>query len=223
MAPKRRGGGKAFFRERQQQGTEKPLEYKPRERYPSTSTPKMVPLRKAEVARIQHFRTLRKSHHDGPLYTILDPSARISKPSDLPGMRTFGYSTAQAAANAAINTKEVNPFEALPTFSQKYKKPRRPVPKLEGGDYIKSFFPVELHQYIDPSSAPQIGMGKTARAKLTATEEEEMLEDEEAILEEEDDDFEDDEDDDDDYNAENYFSDGKSDGGGDEGGGGDDY
>jgi DNA-directed RNA polymerase III subunit RPC7 len=229
MAPKRRGGGggsKGFFRDRQQQqqGNEKPLIYKPREHYPTTSTPKLIPLRKVEIARIEHFRVLRKAHHDGPLYTVLDPSARVSKPSDLPGMRSFGYSTAQAAQNAAINTKEVNPFDALPTFSQKYKKPRRPVPKLEDGGYIKTFFPLELHQYIDPSSAPQTSSASKMRSHLTGTEEEELLEEEEALMEEEDDDFEDDEDDDDDYNAEQYFSDGKSDAGGDEGGGGgDDY
>lgn len=224
MPPKRGRGGKSFFGERQKRGSEKPIIYKPREQYPPTSTPKLIALRRAELARIEHFRALRKSHRDGPLYTILDASARVSKPSDLPGMRAFGYSTAQAATNAAINTKEVDPFEALPTFTQKYKKPRRPVPNLEGGDYIKAFFPTELHQYIDPSSAPvQSGVGKKGRAKMTVAEEEELAEDEDALMEEEDDDFEDDEDDDDDYNAENYFSDGKSDGGGDDGGGGDDY
>lgn len=82
----------------------------------------------------------------------------------------------------------VNPFESMPTYSQRYKKVVRTMPKLEGKRYgrasssglriivarltsclEKSFFPPELHHLIDPSSSGTSAAltGKRQKARVT--------------------------------------------------------
>jgi DNA-directed RNA polymerase III subunit RPC7 len=186
--------------------------------------------------------------HDGPLYTILDPDARVHKPGELPGTWTLAY-------HSATNAKSSNPFEAFPTYSQRYKKARKPMPKLDGIQYGKSslflckrcgqkslqlttkslvpdLFPEELLQFIDGGKAgPEANGHRKSHAKLGLALDgddaeaegrgEEGEEEEEDLLDEEqDDDFDEDEDDDNDYNAEAYFDNGEGDGDDDDGEGG---
>ncbi|KAF2673185.1 hypothetical protein BT63DRAFT_451215 [Microthyrium microscopicum] len=216
MPPRRGRGGRPFFQGRgAAPGGEKPAMYKPRELYPPIEVPKIVPLRKAEIAGVKSFRQYRKRIHDGPLYTILDPKARISKPGDLAGIWTLEL--------AGTKTGEVDPFEGLtPTWTGMYRKARRPMPKLDERSYVSKMFPPELQVYVDPSAKAKAALEPKKSARALGGLDQDGEEDEEAeeIFEEEDDDFEDDEDDDDDYNAEQYFDGGDSDGGGDGGGGG---
>ena len=78
------------------------------------------PLSKDEKARVAHFRAFRRSIHDGPLYTVRDDSARVTKPK------------MSAAA-------QFDPFEGMPTYSQKYMKRRRKLPKLNTRSYGEVF------------------------------------------------------------------------------------
>ncbi|KAL9051028.1 MAG: hypothetical protein Q9206_004857, partial [Seirophora lacunosa] len=75
-----------------------------------------APLNAAEKAHIATFRRLRACIHEGPFYTVLDHDARKSK------------SRTDAAAS-------FDPFEGMPTYSQRYVKKRRRLPKLSARPY----------------------------------------------------------------------------------------
>lgn len=184
---------------------------------------------------VNHFRTLRSRIHDGPFYTILDSTARISKS----GRRS------PAAAH-------FNPFEGAQTYSQRFVKKKNTLPRLSTRPFVKDLFPRELHATIDPTTAPNAKKSlhlhtrtrdeklwsafKSAAgadeddAEAGAQDDENVDEDEEGgnkddeDREDEDPDQfdEEDEDEGDDYNAEQYFDGGDDDDmGADEGGGGD--
>ncbi|KAJ9649638.1 DNA-directed RNA polymerase III subunit C31 [Coniosporium apollinis] len=189
------------------------------------------PPRRLERIQVAHYRALRERIHEGPLYTVLGDNVRVGK---------TGSSAPSAAAAAAAT---FDPFEGMPTYTQKYKKQRRKIPRLDMRPYVKRFFPEELHTTLDPLQA-----GKTAKPKKKllqiansnrlrkldefedpdvaneGDDEEKDPEDEENENEQDQDDAfdEDDEDDNDDYNAEQYFDGGEDDDYGDDGGGGGD-
>ncbi|KAK7512670.1 DNA-directed RNA polymerase III subunit Rpc31-domain-containing protein [Phyllosticta citriasiana] len=47
-------------------------------------------------------------------------------------------------------TAQSNPFESMPTYTQKYKKQRRTIPRLDTRPYVESFFPTELWATLEP-------------------------------------------------------------------------
>lgn len=183
---------------------------------------------------VSHYRTLRARIHDGPFYAILDSSARVHK-----------------SGKKTPPTAHYDPFESMPTYSQRYTKKKNTLPKLSSRPFVKSFFPEELWAIIEPGSvAGEQGqqqqkkrLNLSTRTRLDRfdvdVEDEEDAEGDDAEdgdkaegqededKEEEDPDQfdEDDEDDNDDYNAEQYFDGGDDDefGGDDGGGDGDDY
>lgn len=174
---------------------------------------------------MSHYRTLRARIHDGPFYAILDSNARISK---------SGKRSPQQA--------HYDPFEGMPTYSQRYMKKKNTLPRLSTRPFVRNFFPEELWAVIEPGSATtqRKTLSLSTRTKLDrfdasdvededAEVDDEVEEKEEGVVEDEDqededpDQFdEDEEDDNDDYNAEQYFDGGDDDDFGDEGGGGDD-
>lgn len=184
---------------------------------------------KAEKIQVSRFRSLLTDIHEGPLYTVLGDNVRVGKP------------TASSAAT-------FDPFEGTPTYSQKYTKRRRRIPKLDTRPYVLKFFPKELWSTLDPSSESQNGVdmnsigkklqlstikradrlaGLDGEENISGDEDaEEMaernLDGDETPVEEEDidDEYEDDEEGGD-YNAEQYFDDGGDDAGDDYDGGGD--
>lgn len=191
--------------------------------------PKPKPLSKAEKIQVSRFRSLLTNIHEGPLYTVLGENVRVGKP------------TASSAAS-------FDPFEGMPTYSQKYTKRRRRIPKLDTRPYILKFFPKELWSTLNPSSESQNGADMNSTGKklqlstvkrsdrlagldgeenISGDEEaedtaERNLDGDETPAEEEDldDEYEDDEEGGD-YNAEQYFDDGGDDAGDDYDGGGD--
>ncbi|KAL8749477.1 MAG: hypothetical protein Q9199_007660 [Rusavskia elegans] len=193
-----------------------------------------APLSKTEKAQVASFLALRSRIHEGPFYTILDNNARI-------GRSAKSSSTTAAAAN-------FDPFEGMPTYSQKYIKKRRRLPKLSARPYVLKYFPRELWPTLDPknykSSALTNSIEKRTPSRRSTVKKEtgtasgdddeavaagDRDPDEQAINEAVDDEFDEDDDDDagGDYNAEQYFDDGGDDAGddmdGDDGGGGGDY
>lgn len=74
------------------------------------------PLSKDEKIQIARFRSLRANIHEGPLYTVIGDNVRVGKPT---------------ASSAAV----FDPFEGMPTYSQKYTKRRRRIPKLDTRPY----------------------------------------------------------------------------------------
>lgn len=74
------------------------------------------PLSKKEQDQVNHFLAFRKEIHDGPTYAIIGNTSQIER-----------YATFDAA--------QVDPFEGLPTYSNKYKKKQRTLPDLGGRSY----------------------------------------------------------------------------------------
>ncbi|KAI4172365.1 MAG: hypothetical protein LQ343_003624 [Gyalolechia ehrenbergii] len=187
--------------------------------FPSYKPTPPAPLSNAEKAQVAAFRSLRARIHEGPFYTTLDNDARVGK-----------NKTVKASAAT------FDPFEGMPTYSQKYMKKRRRLPKLSARPYVLKYFPKELWPTLDPknhkpssntTSTTINGVHKrvseTAKRKdvqetageASGDEDEgatvERDPDEEAMDEPMDDNFDEDEDDGGDYNAEQYFDDGGDD------------
>ncbi|KAI4157548.1 MAG: hypothetical protein LQ346_009119, partial [Caloplaca aetnensis] len=193
-----------------------------------------APLTAIEKADVAAFRSLRARIHEGPYYTILDDEARVGK---------------KTAASAAAT---FDPFNGMPTYSQKYMKKRRRLPNLSARPYVLKYFPKELWPTLDPKNhkpskpngAPTTNSTRktkptdkkapqdTAEGDHASGDEDDAAigerdPDDEAMEEPVEDEFDEDDDDGGDYNAEQYFDDGGEDAddldGGDEGGGGGDY
>ncbi|KAJ5146257.1 uncharacterized protein N7515_000821 [Penicillium bovifimosum] len=201
--------------------------------FPKYTVPLARKLNPAEQSQVDYYRHLREGFHEGPYYSVLDASSTSAKKGSV----------------ARVN---FDPFHGMPTYSGRYQKKRRTIPKIAGRSYVLKFFPRELWPTIQPNFRPDenayqvsaTGMKRGFEdeedegrpAKDTSLDDEEGEEgdeksDETPLFDEEDeqddelvdDDFS--EDDDEmggDYNAEQYFDDGEDDMGDDDAGGGGD-
>ncbi len=70
------------------------------------------PLTAQEKTEIAHFRCIRSAIHEGPYYSVLGDNVRVEK------------ARRGAVANA-------DPFEGMQTWSQRYTKRRRMLPRME--------------------------------------------------------------------------------------------
>jgi len=77
------------------------------------------PLTKDQRIQVARFRSLRDRIHEGPLYTVLGDNVRIGK--------------SEGRANTAA--ARFDPFEGMPTYSQRYARKRRKIPKLDTRPY----------------------------------------------------------------------------------------
>ncbi|KAF2453319.1 DNA-directed RNA polymerase III, subunit Rpc31 [Lineolata rhizophorae] len=119
------------------------VDYKPSEQFPPRALPVSRKPYPSERFAVSQYRALRSRIHEGPLYTVLtDPtSAHVTKP----GAR--GAATATATAN-------VDPFEAgVPTYSMKYRRKRRRIPRLDTRPYVLRYFPEELWSVMEGAAA----------------------------------------------------------------------
>lgn len=71
-----------------------------------------------ERTQVARYRALRDRIHEGPLYTILGDNVRVGK-TGTPAAAHF------------------DPFEGMPTYTQKYKRQRRRIPRLDTRPYGK--------------------------------------------------------------------------------------
>ncbi|KAL2825663.1 DNA-directed RNA polymerase III, subunit Rpc31 [Aspergillus cavernicola] len=184
--------------------------------FPKYAVPRARALSDREQVQVNLYRTLRERFHDGPYYAILGVS---SGPN--------GY-TGSAKAN-------FDPFNGMPSYSGKYQKKKRLIPRVQGRPYVMKFFPRELWSTIQPNFKPDAGLDgwmpqtfqsgikrgfeedeedEESLKRRRQADEEEGGEMEANVLEEDedqeeeivDDDFEDDDDEmGGDYNAEQYF------------------
>lgn len=180
---------------------------------------------------MQHFLLLRHQTHTSALYT----SKRAAHQDPTNPRKFYG----QAQLNACFDVKSkasVDPFNAVPTYSQKFIRQERALPDWTHRPICRELFPVELLKDIEgeaggnmfkkrrlelssvsalPSAAEAFGMegsGGNLLEKLDALRDEEgeeggELDDEDGMEEEEQDEAYDDEDAGD-YDAENYFDNG---------------
>ena len=79
------------------------------------------PLSRDERIQIAKFRALRDRIHAGPLYTVLGDNVRVTKPGTKGGFAA----------------PQFDPFEGMQAYSQKYKRRKRRVPKLDTRPYGK--------------------------------------------------------------------------------------
>jgi len=62
---------------------------------------------------VDKYRRLREAHHDGPYYSVIDASASSAKKG--------------SAARANFD-----PFTGMPSYSRRYQKKHRTIPKIAG-------------------------------------------------------------------------------------------
>jgi DNA-directed RNA polymerase III subunit RPC7 len=72
----------------------------------------------AEQSQVDYYRHLRESFNEGPYYSVLDASS----------------SNAKKGSVARVN---FDPFHGMPTYSGRYQKKRRTLPRIAGRSYGK--------------------------------------------------------------------------------------
>ncbi|PYH86510.1 III, C31 subunit of DNA-directed RNA polymerase [Aspergillus uvarum CBS 121591] len=107
--------------------------------FPKYHVPRARPLTPHEQIQVDQYRSLRERFHDGPYYSVLDSATSSAKK--------------ESAARAHFD-----PFHGMPSYSGKYQKKMRTLPKLVGREYVMKFFPKELWQTIQPSFKPDAAM-----------------------------------------------------------------
>lgn len=88
------------------------IDTKPSEVFPKMDIPRTRQLTTFERAQVNHYRAIRQQIHDGPLHAVLGENARVGK------------SRKREAAT-------FNPFEGMPTYTQKYKTTLRELPRFD--------------------------------------------------------------------------------------------
>lgn len=88
------------------------IDTKPSEVFPKMDIPHTRAPTYFERAQVEHFKSIRRRIHDGPLYAVLGENARVGK------------SRKREAAT-------FNPFEGMPTYTQKYKVALRELPRFD--------------------------------------------------------------------------------------------
>lgn len=104
---------------------------------------------------------LRHQMHSSPLYT----SKRSSVQDPTAPRKTYG----QAQMNAVYGVKNkasLDPFTAMPTYSQKFVREERALPDWSGHPVCREMFPQELLDTIDPTSSTG-GPRKKRRLELS--------------------------------------------------------
>ncbi|KAI9673857.1 MAG: hypothetical protein M1817_002063 [Caeruleum heppii] len=122
-------------------------DYAPSELFPPVQQAIQRPLSRKEKRHVAFYRSFRDRIHEGPLYTVLGDNHQGVK-----------YGTPAAAL--------VDPFEGMPTFTQKYKRKVRKVPRLDTRPYILKFFPEELWSTLDPNHNSNDDPTTTRKKKL---------------------------------------------------------
>ncbi|KAJ0415965.1 DNA-directed RNA polymerase III, subunit Rpc31 [Aspergillus carlsbadensis] len=107
--------------------------------FPKYTIPRARPISDREQVQVNLYRTLRERFHDGPYYSILGVSSGSN-----------GY-TASSKAN-------FDPFNGMPSYSGKYQKKKRLVPRLQGRPYVLKFFPRELWPTAQPNFKPDAAL-----------------------------------------------------------------
>jgi DNA-directed RNA polymerase III subunit RPC7 len=77
---------------------------------------------------LEHSRLFQQEVRDGPFYAFLDSHSRMPKPGELSGS---GMLESSANREAIVG----NPFESMRTYSQKFVKPKKTMPRLDQRQY----------------------------------------------------------------------------------------
>lgn len=105
-----------------------------------------------EASSVHHMLLLRHQVHSSPLYT----SKRAAQTDPTAPRKTYG----QAQMNAVYGVKNkasLDPFTAMPTYSQKFVREERALPDWSGHPICRELFPPELLDTIDAGSGRAAG------------------------------------------------------------------
>jgi DNA-directed RNA polymerase III subunit RPC7 len=100
-------------------------------------TPPFTPPSARELEALDHALRFRQAIRDGPFYAFLETDARAPKPGELSGS---GALAAASAARDAAAAAAASPFERMRTYSQKFVKARRTMPRIAQQRYGACFF-----------------------------------------------------------------------------------
>ncbi|KAH8702489.1 DNA-directed RNA polymerase III, subunit Rpc31 [Talaromyces proteolyticus] len=135
--------------------------------FPAYEVPQVEKLQGREKKEVERYRTLREHFHNGPYYAVVNA----------------------ASTSAKQGTKEraqFDPFHGMQSYSSRYQKRKRTIPKIAGREYIVNFFPRELWRIVRPNYKPDqshTGFAMASVSKMRAQFEDDE-EDEEDNVEE---------------------------------------
>ncbi|OAA46157.1 hypothetical protein NOR_02910 [Metarhizium rileyi] len=133
---------------------------RPSELFPPYTVPIPRDLAATEISAVQHFLLLRHQIHSSPLYT--------SKRTFLHDPTTPRKMYGQAQMNARYGVKNkasVDPFNAMPTYSQKFVREERALPDWSARPVCREMFPAELLDTVEPEDG--VGVRKKRRLELS--------------------------------------------------------
>ncbi|KAF2016216.1 hypothetical protein BU24DRAFT_422564 [Aaosphaeria arxii CBS 175.79] len=116
----------------------------PAERFPKAPPPQAPPPSEDDSAAVKHSLAVRDTIHEGSFYTILND-----------GMTT-GLKR-KVGEDGPTETSLFNPFTDNQTYTSKYLKVRRRIPKLDTRPYVADLFPPELRSILDHSGTTANG------------------------------------------------------------------
>ncbi|KAL5117527.1 DNA-directed RNA polymerase III subunit C31 [Pleosporales sp. CAS-2024a] len=113
----------------------------PAERFPEAPPPQAPPPTAHEHGMVAHYLAVRDRIHEGPFYTILNDGMKS-------GLKRRANEPAPTEASL------FNPFTDNQTYSAKYLKVRRRLPKLDARPYVTDLFPAELQPILQGTRGP---------------------------------------------------------------------
>ncbi|EOO03898.1 putative dna-directed rna polymerase iii subunit protein [Phaeoacremonium minimum UCRPA7] len=120
------------------------------------------PLTPNEVRQVKCFLLFREQTHDGPLYT----QARTWNLDTSMPARAYGQEQINQRYGVK-NKASIDPFTAVPMYSQKLGRAERALPDLGKRPFNKEFFPEELHETLDGDDGPASKKGRGAKRQRT--------------------------------------------------------
>ncbi|EAQ88510.1 hypothetical protein CHGG_05129 [Chaetomium globosum CBS 148.51] len=127
------------------------LDGKPSEQFPPYNVPKAPLLTKKEEKQISYFLLFREQCQDSPLYT--QARSRLSTGPNNSTGRTYGQEQVNKRYGQ-VTKATVDPFTAVPVYSNKFKKVPRTLPDLASRPFALEFFPAELHPTLEGDDEP---------------------------------------------------------------------
>lgn len=113
--------------------------------------PSAKPLTHNERRAVESFLLLRRQIHDGPLYT----SRKLPGPTTTVSPSSASYRGKRSAAAPSVfdplrsSRATVDPFTAVPTYSQRFVRPERTLPDFSSRPFCPEFVPQELHATLE--------------------------------------------------------------------------
>jgi DNA-directed RNA polymerase III subunit RPC7 len=117
--------------------------------------PIAAPLTKEEEREVNYFLHFRRQVHDGPLYT----QTRSSTADPSNPKRTYGQD--QINQRYGVRSKATqDPFNAVPTYSQRFQTEQRSLPDFSTRRYCPELFPPELRATFEGEDVPPLELKK---------------------------------------------------------------